>query len=425
MAQENTGDQAPANTMPPGGLPVVGEKKLFTHTMQEDVARAKTDPASFIKEQEAQKPFSQFIPPAPLPNGGFSADKFREVIEPIPDRDQPFPLPETNMEAPTATPQFQVRIPSQKSGLSTTTIILVVVLLLLIGGGAAGYWWFFMRTPQSEVVVQIPEKPAPTPQPIIPEPIPTPAPQPEPLPIPEPIPAPQPVEEIATTTPAIEPVATTTPPIVEPVVVPVPTPVVPPAPIEQIAAPEAALALDHTITITLSQINKAEAIEKLTAENAKITDGTTTIRYIFTLATPTGQTYLSSADVAGMLGITPPQSITSLATRTDLIGYKNAGTVRYGLASAISNKTAVKSAALAWEKTMLTDLTGLYIEKMYENPETSVFSTNTYLTFYKRYLNMPQPETSLDWATSNTHFIIATSKDMIFAILDKAAQAKK
>lgn len=424
MAQENTQGQAPTTT-PPGELPVVGDKKLFTHTMQEDVARSKGDPSAFIKEMEAKKPFSQFIPPAspnqggpaPMQNGGASADKFREAIDDIPQRDQPFPLPDTHMEPPV--PQFQVRIPTQKSGLSTTTIILVIVLLLLIGGGAAGYWWFFMRTPQSEVVVQIPEKPAPAPQPIEPQPVPTPIPAPEPTPIP--------VEEPATTTPAVEPIATTTPPVVEPVIPP--TPVTPPPPVTEAPvptpAPEAAIMLDHTVTIVLSQVSKAEVIEKLAAENAKITDGTTTIRYVFALATPTGQTYLSSADVASMLGITVPQSIQSLAQRTDLVGYKNAGTVRYGLAAAITNKTTVKSAALAWEKTMLADLAGLYIEKMYEAPATTAFSTNTYLTFYKRYLNMPQPDTSLDWAASNTHFLVATSKDMIFALIAKAGQSKK
>ena len=99
--------------------------------------------------------------------------------------------------------------------------------------------------------------------------------------------------------------------------------------------------------------------------------------------------------------------------------------MRYGFASAISNKTTVKSAALAWEPAMLTDLTGLYIEKMYEKPADTSFSTNTYGSFYKRYVNMPSPDISLDWAVSNTHFIVATSKDMIFALLDKAGQSKK
>src|SRR3990172_1374555 len=221
-----------------------------------------------------------------------------------------------------------------------------------------------MRAKQSEVIVQIPEKPVPAPQPIEPQPIPVPV--PDPLPVTEP--KPQPIEEPATTTPAIEPAATTPPPVVEPVIPPPPAPVPPPALVEQSIAPEAVLSLDHTVTIALSEINKNEALEKLTAENAKITDSTTTIRYIFTFATPTESRYLSGAEIGDLLGFAVPQSLQSLEQRTDLIGYKSAETMRYGFASAISNKTTVKSAALAWEPAMLTDLTGLYIEKMYEKP---------------------------------------------------------
>lgn len=418
MAQENTQGQTPASGMPPGELPVVGEKKFFTHTMQEDVAKSKGDPASFIKEQEAKKPFAQFIPPvspsqggpAPMPADETSADKFREAIEDIPHRDQPFPFPEGQTEPP-AVPQFQVRIPTGGRALGATTIILTAVLVLLIAGGAAGYWWFFMRTPQSEVVVQIPEqKPAPVPEPIVPQPV------PEPVPVPEP--TPQPIEEPATTTPATEPVATSTPAAAEPI-----TP--PPAPVVQTPAPDAVLALDRTVTITLSQPDKKEALEKIAVENAQITDGTATIRYVFVLPAPTGQHYLSGAETAQLLGLAVPEGLWPLAQRTDLVGYKNAGTMRYGLASAITNKTRVKSAALAWEKTMLDNLASLYMEKAYEKPAHPVFATNTYLSFYKRYLNMPQPDVSLDWAVSNNFFIVATSKDMVYAVLNKAAQVKK
>lgn len=428
MAQENTQGQPSTQGTPPGELPVVGDKKLFTHTMKDDVARSKTDPAAFVKEMEAKRPFSQFIPPPPVPGTEAPTDKFREVIEPIPERDQPFALPETPAPAP-AVPQFEVRIPEKRGGLSATTIILAVVLLLLIGGGAAGYWWFFMRAPQSEVIVQIPEKPAPAPQPIEPQPIPIPAPAPIPEPVPVPEPEPQPVIEPATTTPAVEPVATTTP-VMEPVVpppppAPIPEPVPAPAPAPEVSAPEAVLALDRTVTIALSAADKNEALAKIQAENAKITDATTAIRYVFTVSDPAGLRYLSGNEALSLLGITVPESIRALASRTDVVGYRSEGTMRYGFASAIASKTQVRSAALAWEQTMLDDLTGLYIEKMYEKPATIAFSTNTYGSFYKRYLNIPAPDTSLDWAASNAHFVVATSKDMIYALLAKAGQPTK
>ena len=49
-----------------------------------------------------------------------------------------------------------------------------------------------------------------------------------------------------------------------------------------------------------------------------------------------------------------------------------------------------------------------------------LFSSNTYLDFTKRYINLPAPDVSLDWAVSANYFVVATSKDMIFAALDKA-----
>ena len=131
MNQDNkTGlGDSPTNGAPVE-LPVVGEKKFFTHTMQEDVARAKMDPASFAKEVAAKKPFSEYIPPASTPKEPSLSDKFREPIEDLTGRDQPFPLPDTKIDGESNQP-FQIRIPQKRSAMNATTIILIAVLLLL------------------------------------------------------------------------------------------------------------------------------------------------------------------------------------------------------------------------------------------------------------------------------------------------------
>ncbi len=414
MNQDNKtmGGDSPANGVP-GELPVVGEKKFFTHTMQEDVARAKMDPASFIKEIAAKKPFSEYIPPVSTPKEPTGADKFRESIESIPGRDQPISLPDENPLGQDDQP-FQIRVPQKRSSASATTLILATVLLVLVAGGGAAYWWFFMRTPVDQVVVKIPEQkviPAPQPAPVIPV-----QPEPEPEPEPEPQPEPEP-EPIATTTAPVippAPVATTTAPVITP-----------PAQITESATPEAVITLDRLVTIELAKLDKALLLEKIKSENAKITEGKATIRYVIKLVTGTEKRFLTGDETAKLLGLSVPADLVKLMSTSELIGYKSGTSFRYGLAGAIQNKTSIQTAALAWEKTMLSDLAPLYIEKTYQTPDPIVFSENTYSDFFKRFINMPQPDVSLDWAASSRYFVVATSKEMIYAILDKARQPGK
>ena len=403
MNQDNKiGQGAPPTDSAPGELPIVGEKKFFTHTMQGDVARAKMDPASFAKEVAAKNPFSEYIPPVPTPKEPPLSDKFRESLEDIPGRDQPFSLPDTKIEGESDQP-FQIRVPQKRRTTSATTVILAVVLLVLVAGGGVVYWWFFMKTAPAQVFVQVPEQeivPAPQPEPVIPV-------QPEP-------------EPIATTTEPVlppAPVATTTPPVVTP----------PPAPIQtpEPIAPGAVIALDHTATIELAKLDKTLFLEKINEENAKITEAKATIRYAIKLTAPSEKKFLTGAEVAQLLGISIPADLSKLMSASELVGYKSSSSFRYGFVGAIQNNADVKSAALAWESTMLDDLAALYIEKAYQKPETIIFSTNTYFDFSKRFINMPQPDVSLDWAVSSRYFVTATSKEMIYAVLDKARQPGK
>lgn len=417
MNQDNTtGQEGPSAGGAPGELPVVGEKKFFTHTMQGDVARAKMDPASFAKEVASKKPFSEYIPPATTPQEPEAADKFRESIEETPDRDQPFSLPDTKTEGDQP---FQIRIPQKRSTLNATTIILAAVLLVLVAGGGAAYWWFFMKTAPPQVVVQIPEpKVTPQPQPTPITPIqPEPEPEPEPIiPIVEPVIIPEPIA--TTTEPVIipEPVATTTPPLLTPP---------PPEEISEPASPDAVIALDHTAVIEIAKLDKALLLEKINTENTKVAGEKVTIRYTVKLVTESEKKFLTGAETAQLLGLSVPADLLKLMSVSELVGYKSGASFRYGFVGAIQNNTLVKSTALAWENTMLDDLAALYIEKTYQKPETVTFSTNTYFAFYKRFINMPEPDVSLDWAVSSRYFVVSTSKEMIYAVLDKARQPGK
>lgn len=404
----------------PGELPVVGERSVFTHTMQEDVARAKADPSRMAKEEAGKKPFAEYIPPPPAPPVEKSApasaasaakkDAYQEAIGPAPlERDQPFSFPEENKPpADNAAAPFQIYIPPKRGAFQASTAILLAVLLLLIAGGGFGYWWFFMKTAQPQETIQTPEPP-PEPEPV---PMPVIEPQPEPLPpvvIPEPQPEP----------PPIEPAATSTPPAVESAPV-MPPPPQEPQPVPEPASPQAVMPLDLTVTIEIEKTDKALFLGKLAAENAKITAQKATLRYLVKLSSETEKRYLSLSEIGALLGFTVPETLAPSSARSDFIGYKSTGAFRYGFAASVSQKESMKTAAMTWERTMLNDLKGLYVQKQYVKPAHPVFSENTYANFFKRYINMPLPDVSLDWAISDNYFIAATSKEMIYAVLDAA-----
>lgn len=391
--------------VPPEGLPVLENKKIITHTMSEDVARAQGQKDGIVEDQsaQAQKPFSANIPPPPLPpSAGKPApqDTFREPIdEMLVERDQPIPIPGASGEEPSQK-QFKIYIPQKKNGFNATTIVLIAVLALLIAGGGFGYYWFFIKEAAAPAVTI--EEPTP-PVPIPPEPqlvTPTPAPQPEPEPTP-PLPPP------ATSTP---PVATSTPPVIEPTPQPIPEPTV----------PAAIAALDKDIIIEITKIDKVSALEKIKLENAKIIQNKATIRYAFKLSNDKEKRFLTARETAQMLALALPQDLWQSTDGLDLIAYKNGRSMRYGLIMrAKNNKDQIKTFAGKWEATMLDDLAALYIEKTYIKPAAIAYSENTYLDFYKRYINMPLPDVSLDYAISDKYFAVATSKEMIYVILDK------
>lgn len=414
MPENNIPTPPPAGgtSQPPKGLPTVeGEKRFLTHTMEEDITRARTDPSLAAKLEEAKKPFAEKIPPPPPPQGplaqkagGTSAqDVYREPIGQAtsPARDE-FVFPRPEMEADTQKQDFQLYVPPKRKGLSGMTIALLVILLLLLAGGGAGYWYFFMREASQDTTAAATPTPPPPPPPPAPEPVPPPhAPEPEPEPVP----------------PVSEPEPIPPPPAPEPEPVPPPAP---PVVIAEPAVSEAVLTLDRTVTVEIAALDKTTLLAALDAQNKSVTQATATIRYLVKLSAVSEKRYLTLAEIGNVLGFSIPASLTQHFSMTDFVGYKSSGTFRYGFAASVTSSAGPKSAALSWEQTALDNLVGLYIEKAYVKPNTVSYSTNSYLGFYKRFLNMPQPDVSFDWAVSEKYFVVATSKDMIFALLDEA-----
>ena len=389
--------------VPPTGLPVLENKRIVTHTMKEDIARiGGVSGAPIGTEEKTVKPFSENIPPPPLPPipAPQGKDVFQEPIEEIPiERDQPVSFPGAE-DAGQTPKQFKIFIPPPKKIFNAVTIILISVLALLIAGGGFGYWWFFIKPANTETTEEptVPTPPAQEPVPIIPTP--PPVPQPEPEPEPESLPTPVIIPPVATTTP---PVATSTPPIAEPVL------------------PQAIINADETIVIELSSpaSTTADIVKQIKEKNAKITSYKAVIRYPIKLTLAKEKKYASAQETADLMSLKIPVDFWKNANELELISYKNGSVFRYGLAAKTSNKESLKQTAEKWQPTMLDDLNSLYVDKAYIKPAVITFSENSHLDFYKRYINMPMPDVSLDYAISDKYFIVATSKEMIYAALDK------
>lgn len=110
----------------------------------------------------------------------------------------------------------------------------------------------------------------------------------------------------------------------------------------------------------------------------------------------------------------PEQPKTILTGEYTFFVYTQEEGIRYGLV--LKTNSDIASAMTMWEPTMFEDLNSLFIGS---NPQSvsAQFSDNKNYTSAIRYLNLPDPATSLDYSFSKDLLVITTSKDsMIDAI---------
>lgn len=400
FAKPSVPPQAP---LPPGALPIVENAEMLTHTMKEDMMKAQGI-AGVGNEAPKKTPFSETIPPPPLPpnlqNNNPQPDMYRESLESkhLGVEAVPVPLEESEEEKQ----KLKIFIPSQKRNLSSSTIVLSIALVLLIAGGGLGYYFFFIIQDQSEeqVAVETPITPSePAPAPISSQP----APISEPAPIPEPIQEPEPTAE----------------PIPEPIPEPIISPQSEPQPIPEPAIPQAVAQLDQTVIIEIGALDKQVILSKLFSENSKVSGEKITARYLIKLSNQSEKRFLASKEWADLLELKFPTNFWQYISEMELVGYKSGNTWRYGLITKINNRDQVKNMTDNWQSAILTDLKPLYIEKTYTLPTKLMFAENSYFDFYKRYINLPTPDISIDYAISSDYFVVATSKDMVYSLLTK------
>lgn len=107
--------------------------------------------------------------------------------------------------------------------------------------------------------------------------------------------------------------------------------------------------------------------------------------------------------------------------------YPGAENPRTGLATNFKDKTKAASAMTAKEKTMISDVSFLFLGEASQKTK-GVFSINNSKSFPIRYLNIDanaEGLLSVDYSLTDKQLIIATSKNTMWAILDKIVKEEQ
>lgn len=368
--------------------------KYSIRTMAQDLERAKKEGVSVIKSPTTPPP-----PPTPTPKAPPSTitpvapPTPKPIIAPtpivVPTAPKPVPPIYPSIQTPTPEPvvkrQFFIpptptiektspasiipptpyvatitKKPSRLSFPHLNTIIgIVTAIILLVGSVGFSYWWFLVK------------EQAPTP------PIETPKPEPE------------------------LPVAPTEPEI-----------------------PKHLISVDQDIVIEIkTQVPAPETtsliFSKLSSETASLGNkklGRVLLKY----SSSTERKFLSFKDSLSMLGVLTPAELSTELSDGEILAFRQDGKIRYGFAAKTSNSLKTLDTMNAWEDTMISDLSNLFIGTTTTKPEAGTFKDNFYESFVKSYYNFVEPDTSIDWGISDDKgiLVLATSRDMIYKIAD-------
>jgi hypothetical protein len=133
--------------------------------------------------------------------------------------------------------------------------------------------------------------------------------------------------------------------------------------------------------------------------------------------------FLSLADIVKELNMTiAPYALSELENDYTLIVYAQNSKKHLGIITEIKNENNLKDQLRFWEKTMGDDLQGLFIIEKPGSPATTDFQDNIYKNIAIRYINFPKPELTIDYTVSNGLFVLTTSREAIYKIIDNFNQ---
>ncbi len=425
--QNNNSKKPPA----PHALPVFDEQKVEMHTMQQDIKKTKpeinsetapkieadtkdeqikpeiptppkpptTPEIPLIKDsiklpekspEKKVSPFDRFRKPKEAKESSTNISKFKDML-PKTTAEEADETPkskdflekevikappiEKNTQTPSAENDLEIKIPGERSKLPIF-IIIAASLVVLVAGGAFWYYLFFVKdnTPTTtETGTKEKEQPAV-------------------IKIPE-----QPTQEVKT--PEATPATPKKKEIPEPQI------------------PASSIYFDQTIITSVDEKNKSKLIENLRMDSSQLTGKGTVTRHLFKISNPNEKSFIPTIEFLKTIGIIIPSDVVSEINSIEFVSYKIDSKTRYGIIAKISTKEKVLAKMKDWENKAISDLKQLFMGESLILPEDPKFSENEYLDFIKRYINLSSTDLSLDYAVSDKFLIIATSKDMMYALI--------
>jgi hypothetical protein len=423
MNPQNNNSKKPAA---PHTLPVFDDQKVEMHTMQQDIQKTKPEinpetipEAPTNTEDEQQKPeipkppkpptqetplikdsikmpekkaspFDRFRKPKETKESSPDISKFKEMLpkttmeetsqkqtvvnKDLPEK-EPTQFPKTQIEENVKTPSnnndLEIKIPGERSKLPIFIIITASLIVLVAGAGFWYYLFFIKDNTQTPTQTETKEQPAV-------------------IEIPEPKP-----QQI--TTPKVTPKI---PEIIE---------------ISEPQIPASSIYFDQTAVTIVAEKNQSKLIENLKIDSSQMAGKGVITRHLFKISNPNEKSFIPTIEFLKTIGISIPSDIISELSSIEFISYKIDSKVRYGIIATISSKERLLTKMKNWENKTISDLKQLFMGESITVPENPKFSENEYLDFTKRYINLKNTDTSLDYAVSDNFLIIATSKDMMFA----------
>jgi hypothetical protein len=136
-----------------------------------------------------------------------------------------------------------------------------------------------------------------------------------------------------------------------------------------------------------------------------------------------GKKHLSLTKIFQRLRINiPSYALAELKENYNLILYSQNGKTRLGLITEIENAENLKEQLRFWEETMFNDLKNMFLGEIPKGAATSKFNDNIYKEIPIRYINFPEPDLTIDYAIINNLFVLTTSKESMYKIIDRALQ---
>lgn len=130
--------------------------------------------------------------------------------------------------------------------------------------------------------------------------------------------------------------------------------------------------------------------------------------------------FLSLRGVFNKLRINiPPYALEGLEENYTLLLYNQNGAKRLCLIVEVESPENLKEQLRFWEETMVEDLKNFFLGQVLGESATPDFQDNVYKEIPIRYLNFPEPDLTIDYAVLEDVFILTTSRESIYKIIDR------